>query len=62
MPDEPHRPRQAGSTVSQSAFDWNMPDRYVKLLNFKIEVANILQMKSHDLNDEEKMPIIKKTG
>ena len=40
-------------------FDWKAPDRYVELLNFEMEVANILQPKAYDLNDEEKVSIIK---
>ena len=30
---------------------------YVELLNFEMEVANVLQTKVYDLNDEEKVPI-----
>ena len=45
--------------LSQPVFDSKAPDRYVGLLNFKMEVANILQMKAYDLSDEEKVPILK---
>ena len=31
--------------LSQPALDWKAPDRGVVLLNFEMEVANILQMK-----------------
>ena len=43
-PAEPHtgrtifkeqcRPRQAGPMMSQQAFNWKVPDKYVELLNF----------------------------
>ena len=32
---------------------------YVELLNFEIEVTNILQTRTYELNDEVKVPIIK---
>ena len=57
---DPHIPRQAGPMLSQLVVNWKVPDGYVELLNFKMEVAGILQMKVYDLNDEEKVPIIKK--
>ena len=44
--------------LSQPVFDWKVPDRYVELLNFEMEVANIVQAKTCDLNDEENVPII----
>ena len=59
MPGEHCRPRQVEPMLSQPAFDWNVADRYVELLYFKMEVANTLQVKSFDLNDEEKVPVIK---
>ena len=58
-PEECHRQRQAGLTLRQPTVDWKAPDKYVELLNFKLEVANILQIKAYDLNDEEKVAIIK---
>ena len=58
-PEQPHRPRQAGPILSQQAFDWKAQERYVELLYFEIEVANVLQAKVYDLNDEEKVPIIR---
>ena len=58
-PEEFHRPRQGRPSLSQLAFDWKAPDRYLEWLNFKMEEAYILQMKTYNLNDEEKVPIIK---
>ena len=34
-------------------------DRYVELLNYEMEVANVLQAKEDNLSDKEKVPIIK---
>ena len=59
-PEEPHRPKQVRPILSQLAFNWKIPDRYVELLNFKIWMENILQMKMYDLDDERKVPIMKK--
>ena len=45
--------------LSQAAFDWKVSDMCVELLNFKMEVATILKMKAYDLDDDEKVSIIK---
>ena len=58
-PEEPQGPRQAGLMLHQPTFDWKAPDRYVELLNFEMEVANVIQVKLYDLNDKGKVPIIK---
>ena len=58
LPEEQHRPRQAVPMLSQSAFDWEVPDRYVEILNFEMKVTNVLQAKVCDLSDKEKVPII----
>ena len=60
IPVEPHRPRQAGQMLRQPVFYQKVPDRYVDLFNFMKGVTNILQMKPYDVNDEEKVPTIKK--
>ena len=57
IPEEQPRPRQTGLMLSQSAFNWKAPDRYVELLNFQKGVANVFQAKVYDLSDEEKVPI-----
>ena len=36
-----------------------VPVCYVELFNFEMEVANVLQVKAYDLNDEDKVTIIK---
>ena len=53
------RPRQSSPMISQPAFIWKVPVRYVELLNFKMEVANVFQAKTYDLSQEGKLPIIK---
>ena len=58
IPEEQHRPRQAGPKLGQPAFDWKASHRYVELLHFEIEVSNVLQAEMYDLNDKEKVPII----
>ena len=45
--------------MSQPAFNRKAPDRYVKLLNFETEVANVLQEEMYDLSEEGKGLIIK---
>ena len=45
--------------LSQPAFDWKVPERYVELSNFEMEVSNVLQAKAYDPDDEEEVPIIK---
>ena len=45
--------------LSKPAYDWKGPDRYVELLNFKMEVANVWQTQAYDLNDSEKVSILK---
>ena len=45
--------------LSQPVFDWKAPDRYMELLNFEMEVVNVLQGKACDHNNEEKVSIIK---
>ena len=36
-----------------------MLDMYVKLMNFEMEVTNILETKAYKLIDEEKVPVIR---
>ena len=52
LPAKPHtirciqeehcRPRQARPMMSQSVFNWKVPDRNVELLNSEMEVAKVL--------------------
>ena len=45
--------------MSQPAFIWNVLDRHVKLLNFEMEVASVLQAETYDLSEEGKVAIIR---
>ena len=36
-----------------------MPDRYVELLNFQLEVMSLLQTRAYKVYDEERIPFIK---
>ena len=45
--------------LEKPRFNWDMPDRYVKLLNFQLEMMNILETRAYEINDEERIPIIK---
>ena len=39
-------------------FNWDAQDRYVKLVNFEMEVTNILESKAYELS-RTKVPLIK---
>ena len=58
-PEEPWRPRPAKPTLSQPAFNCNAPDMYVELLNFEMEVANVLHTIAYDLSNKVNVPSIK---
>ena len=51
--------RQGGPVLENPFFNWNTQDRYVELLNFEMEVANILEPKAHELTDKEKFQVLK---
>ena len=59
IPEEHCRPGQAGPMMGQLVLNWKAPDRYVELLNFEMEIANVLQAELYDLSEEGKVPIIK---
>ena len=45
--------------LKQPPFNWNAPDKCVELASFEMEVMNMLQIKTHELTEEEKVPVIK---
>ena len=57
---EPQRQRHSRSVLEKPLFNWNAQGRYVKLINFEMEVTDILEMKRQELTYEEKVPVIKK--
>ena len=56
---ENHRQRNEGLELEKLRFNRDEPDRYVELLNFQLEVMNILETRAHKINDEERIPAIK---
>ena len=48
------RLRHGGPIIEKPKFSWDAQDRYVELLNFKLEVTNILETGAYKINDEEK--------
>ena len=54
------RHRHGKPALRQSSFDWKGPNMYKELLNFKMEVTNILQTNRCGLNDEGKVSLIKR--
>ena len=53
------RQRHGGLILEKPRFNWDMPGMYVKLLNFKLEVTNILENSAYEISDEEKVPVTK---
>ena len=51
---ETQRQRHGGPILEKPKFNWDAQDRYVELLNFKMEVTNILETGAYRINDEEK--------
>ena len=56
---EAHRHRHGRPALRQPSFNWNVPNKYVELLCFEMEVMNILQTKTYKLTVEGKVPMIK---
>ena len=51
--------RHSGQVLVKPAFNWGAQDRYIELMNFEMEVSNILETKVYELSEEEKVPVIK---
>ena len=45
--------------IGKPIFNLDASDMYVKLLNFQLEVMNILETRAYDINDEERILVIK---
>ena len=56
---ESHIWRHSGPVLETPMFSWMMEDIYVELMNYEMEVTNILETKVYELTDEEKVPVIK---
>ena len=51
--------RSMAADMRKAFFNWNAQHRYVELLNFKMELINILETKAYEFTDEEKVSVIK---
>ena len=51
--------RNLGLVLEKPTFNWDMLDSYVRLLNFQLEVMNILETKAYEINNEERILVIK---
>ena len=65
-PDQPplqaienHRDRAWQISTGKSLIQLGCSGNYVKLMNFEMEVMNILETSVYELTDEEKVPVIK---
>ena len=54
------RHRHGGPALRQPSFHCKVPDNYIELLSFDMEVMTLLQTRTYRLNEEEKVPTIKK--
>ena len=46
-PRGPHKQRHERPALEKPSFNWSVQDRYAQLMNFKIEVTNILETKAY---------------
>ena len=56
---ELQREWQNGPVLVKLLCNWVAQDRYVKLMNLKMEISTILETKAYELSEEEKDPVIK---
>ena len=56
---QPQRQSHGRLMLEKPLFNWDAKDRYAELINVKMEVTNILETKAYELNDEEKVILIK---
>ena len=54
---EPQRQRHGRLTTEKPSFNWNAQDMYVELLNFEMEVLNILGREAYVLTVDKKIPV-----
>ena len=47
---EPQGQRHSGPMLMKPAFSWGVQDRYIGLMNFKMDVSNILETKVYELS------------
>ena len=51
--------RNGGLILEKHRLNWDALDRYVKLLNFQLEVTSIYETRAYEVSDEERIPVIK---
>ena len=56
---KPQQHRHGGLTLEKPLLNSNVQDRYDELLNFEMEVTNILETKAYKFTHEEKITVIK---
>ena len=56
---EPPKQRHGEPIVVKPDFSLDAQERYVELINFEMEVTNILATKTYKLTEEEEVPVIK---
>ena len=54
---EPQKQRYCGPIIVKLVFNWGAQERYAELLNFEMEVINILDTKVYEFSEEEKLVI-----
>ena len=57
---ENYRQRNGGLVLEELGFNWDAPHGYVELLNFQLDMMNILETRAYGINEEERIPVIKK--
>ena len=56
---ENQRKRNGGLLLEKPRFNWDLSDRYVELLNFLLEVLNILETRTLEINKKERLLVTK---
>ena len=56
---EAHLSEHCGQALRQPGLNWKVSDKYIELLNFEMEIMNTLQTRASEVNNDEKVCIIK---
>ena len=52
---KPQRRRPSGPILGKLVLNWGIQDRYIELMNFEVEVLNILEIEAYELSE---VPVI----
>ena len=55
---ESQRQRHSRPVLENMAFNWGTQDMYIELINFEMEVSNILEAKVYELPEEEEASVM----